>query len=277
MRYIVIIGLLLLFFSFTSCVSKKYKNVSYTKDTNFDKDKPTLNIFTPRNKKFKNNPVLIFVHGGNWNSGDKKLYGFFGRNFAKKGITTVIVGYTLSPKANYDEMAKEVAQAIEWIKNNISNYNGNPNSIFLTGHSAGGHLVALVATNPKYLKDKSIIKGVILNDAAGLDMKHYLEEFPPTDSADYLKTWTNNPENWKDASPIYFLDKNTPKMMIYLGSKTYESIKVSNERFLEALRSFQPDVKPIMLNKKHIPMILQYFFPWNNRFDEIKKFIDENK
>lgn len=276
MCYLKIMGLLLLFFSFTNCASKKYKNVSYIENSS-DKEKATLNIFTPRNKKFKNNPVLIFVHGGNWNSGDKKLYGFFGRNFAKKGITTVIMGYTLSPKANYDDMAKEVAKAVEWTKNNIANYNGDPNSIFLTGHSAGGHLVALVATNPKYLKDNSIIKGVILNDAAGLDMKHYLEEFPPTNADDYLTTWTDKPENWKDASPIYFLDKNSPKFMIYTGSKTYESIKVSNERFLTKLHEFQPNVKPIVLNKKHIPMILQYFFPWNNRFDEIKKFIDETK
>ncbi len=277
MNYLRVISLFLIFFSLTSCATKKYKNVSYLQNTISVEEQPTLNIFIPRNKKFKNNPVLLFVHGGNWNSGDKKLYGFFGRNFAKKGITTVIVGYTLSPNANYDNMAKQVAKAIEWTKNNIADYKGDPNSIFLTGHSAGGHLVALVATNPKYIKDKSIIKGIILNDAAGLDMKHYLEEFPPTMVDDYLRTWTDNPENWAAASPIYFLDTTTPKMMIYLGNKTYESIKVSNERFLNALHAFQPDVKPIILNKKHIPMILQYFFPWSNRFDEIKQFIKENK
>lgn len=270
------IGLLLLLISFTNCASKKYKNVSYIENSS-GKEKPTLNIFKPRNKKYKNNPVLIFVHGGNWNTGDKKLYGFFGRNFAKKGITTVIVGYTLSPKANYDEMAIEISKALEWTKDNIAEYNGDPNSIFLTGHSAGGHLVALVATNPKYLKDNSIIKGVILNDAAGLDMKHYLEEFPPTETNDYLTTWTNNPANWKEASPIYFLDKNTPPFMIYTGSKTYESIKVGNDRFLKALNVFQPNVKPIVLNKKHVSMILQYFFPWNNRFEEIKTFIKQNR
>ncbi|WP_367175014.1 alpha/beta hydrolase [Flavobacterium sp.] len=163
----------------TGCATKKYGNVSYLGPENQDKEQPTLNVFTPRNSKFTNNQVLLFVHGGNWNSGDKKLYGFFGRNFAKKGITTVIVGYTLSPAANYNDMANQVAKAVEWTKLNIGKYKGNPNEIFLTGHSAGGHLVALVATNPKYLKDKSIIKGVILNDAAGLDMKHYLEDYPP--------------------------------------------------------------------------------------------------
>lgn len=277
MRILSLLILLIFMFSLSGCSTKKYKNIAYLEPGNQNKTPPSLNIFTARNSKKTNNPVLLFVHGGNWNSGDKKLYGFLGRNFAKKGITTVIVGYTLSPDANYDEMAKEVAEAIKWTKANISQYKGNPEEIFLTGHSAGGHLIALVGTNPKYLKDKSIVKGIILNDAAGLDMKHYLEEFPPTASADYLTTWTTDPEKWKDASPIYFVDKNSPPFMIYIGSKTYESIKVSNERFLAELHKFQPDVTPIVLNKKHIPMVLQYIFPWNNRYDEIVAFIKKNK
>ena len=256
----------------SSCASKKYKNINFLTAENSVKQ-PSLNVFVPRKSKLVNNPVLIFVHGGNWNSGDKKLYGFIGRNFAKKGITTITVGYTLSPKANYDDMAKEIAKSVQWTKDNIAKYNGNPDEIYLTGHSAGGHLIALVGTNPKYLKDKSIIKGIILNDAAGLDMKHYLEQFPPTSNDDYLTTWTNNPKEWENASPIYFLDQMSPPFMIYTGSKTYQSIKVSNERFLKELHKFQPNVKPIVLNKTHIPMVLQYFFPWNKRFDEIVGFM----
>jgi arylformamidase len=258
---------------FTSCASKKHKDVSYLNKTYEKTEQPTLNIFTPRSSKHTNNQVVIFVHGGNWNSGDKKTYNFIGRNFAKKGITTVIAGYTLSPEANYDDMAKEIAKAVTWTKEHISDYKGNPNEIFLTGHSAGGHLIALIGTNPKYLEDKNIIKGIILNDAAGLDMKHYLEESPPTNKNDYLKTWSNNPEEWKDASPIYFVDEKTPKMMIYLGSKTYESIKVGNARFLNELNKYQPDVQPIILNKKHAPMVIQYVIPWSKRYKEILEFM----
>lgn len=267
------LAIILLILTATACKVEKFKDIPYL-DGNANAENPALNIFKPRNKK-KDNPVLIFVHGGNWNQGDKKLYGFFGRNFAKKGITTVVVGYTLSPKTNYDGMAKQVAKAIEWTKENCASYNGNPNKIFLTGHSAGGHLVALVATNTKYLKDQSIVKGVILNDAAGLDMKHYLEEFPPTQTDDYITTWSENPKNWQEASPIYFVNKNSPPFLIYLGSKTYPSIKVSNERFLDKLHEFQPTVQPIILNKKHVPMVTQYFFPWSNRFSEIITFINK--
>lgn len=258
----------------TGCASKKYRNVAYLKNETNTIDNPTLNIFVPKKEKYKNNPVILFVHGGNWNSGNKKIYNFIGRNFAKKGITAVIVGYTLSPKADYDVMAEQIAQAVTWTKSNISEYKGNPAKIFLTGHSAGGHLIALIGTNPKYLEDKSIIKGIILNDAAGLDMKHYLEENPPTDKNDYLATWSSNPEKWTEASPIYFIDEKTPRMMIYLGNKTYESIKVGTTRFTKELSKYQPDVQPIMINKRHASMVLQYIFPCSDRYDEIIQFIN---
>jgi len=176
-------------------------------------------------------PVLIFVHGGNWNTGNKNTYGFLGRNFAKKGVVILIPDYILSPTASYDEMAKEIAAVIQWAKQNCKEYNGDPNKIFITGHSAGGHLAALAVMNPKYGIDPTEVSGIILNDAAGLDMKNYLENYPPANDNDYIATWTTNPDVWRDASPIYFLDKSTPPFLIYVGDKTYESIKTNNNRF----------------------------------------------
>jgi arylformamidase len=276
MRIFQLIGFLFILLYITSCATKKHKNISYLPPSTSNNEQPTLNIFTP--KKSKNSgQVLLFVHGGNWNSGNKNMYSFLGRHFAKKGITTVIVGYTLSPKVNYNTMATQVGKAVEWTKANIEKYNGNPDHIFLTGHSAGGHLIALVGTNPKYLKDNSIIKGIILNDAAALDMKHYLEEFPPTDMFDYKNTWTMDPKEWENASPIYFLNKNSPPFMIYLGSRTYESITVANERFLAKLNTFQPNVKAIILDKSHFPMMLQYLFSSSERYDEIIDFMQHPK
>lgn len=263
---------------FCSCATQKIKDVDYlqtpvAKTTGL----PKLNVFVPKSNKNKTMPVLIFVHGGNWNTGNKDTYGFLGRNFAKKGVVTIIPDYTLSPNASYNEMAKEIAAVIQWTKQNCAQYNGDPNRIFITGHSAGGHLAALAVMNPKYGIDPKDVSGIILNDAAGLDMKHYLENYPPTAESDYLATWTNNPTVWHDASPIYFLNKDTPPFLIYVGDKTYESIKTANERFLKALQPIQPRVVPIHINKSHIPMVLQYFWPWNNRYDEIIDFMNTAK
>lgn len=269
-HFIALLGFIFL----TSCASTKNKNIVYGKSaTNEDK---SLNIFVPNNSKNKKLPVLIYVYGGNWNSGSKETYSFFGRNFARKDVVTVIPDYTVSPKANVDQMTTEIATAIKWVQKNIAQYNGDPNKIFVTGHSAGGQIGANAVLNPKFGVDETSISGIILNDAAGIDMKDYLEKNPPTEVDNYLATWSNDPEKWYQASPIYFLDKNSPPFMIYVGEKTYQSIKTANEHFLTKLHEFQPDVKPIFINKKHIPMILQYFFPWNKRSTEIKAFLDQN-
>lgn len=261
----------------SSCGAKKIKDISYTEDLqNKVLKSAKLNVFVPR-KTHEKLPILIFVHGGNWNTGNKNTYGFFGRNFAKKDIITIIPDYTLSPTTDYDGMATQIAKAIKWAKENAEKYGGDPNQIYLTGHSAGGHLVTLACLNPKYGIDPESISGIILNDTAGLDMKNYFENYPPTNENNYLETWSNDPKKWEDASPIYFLNQKSPPFLIYVGNKTYESIKIANQRFLEKLKPLQPNVKTIYVNKKHVPMILQYFFPWNNRYDEIESFINSQQ
>ncbi len=268
MRYLIIVLVIV----FSSCASKKYKSVSYLETSNAGA--PKLNLFVPRSKS-ASKPVLIFVHGGNWDSGNKNQYGFFGRNFAKKNIITIIPDYTLSPDANYETMTVQIAAVINWAKKHAADYGGDPNQIFVTGHSAGGHLGALAVMNPKFGINPGAVSGIILNDAAGLDMKYYLEENPP--QGNYKTTWTTDSAKWRDASPIYYINQKTPPMLLYVGAKTYPSIKVANEQFLAALQPVQPNVELITLNKRHIPMVLQYFFPWNDRFDEIAAFISENK
>ena len=257
-----------------SCQSVKHKDVVYGQS--FNKEDLKLNIFVPNNSENKKLPVLLFVHGGNWNSGNKDQYGFFGRNFAKKDVITVIPAYTLSPKADVDQMTTEIAQAITWVQKNIGTYHGDEKNLFVTGHSAGAQLVASAVLNPKFKIPERSIAGIILNDAAGIDMKDYLEKYPPTAEDDYIATWSENPDNWYQASPINFLEKNSPPFLIYVGSRTYPSITTANDHFLKKLNEFQPNVKPILLNKKHIPMILQYFLPWSERFMETKKFIQQN-
>jgi arylformamidase len=274
MRLIFFMLILLL----VGCSSIKIKDVSYLQSS--DKTiaiTPSLNVFVPKKEKKTLSTVLIFVHGGNWNSGNKETYNLMGRNFAAKGVVTVIPDYTLSPLADYDTMTREIASVIQWTKENISKYNGDPNQVYITGHSAGGQLGALAVMNPRYGIDSGTISGIILNDAAGLDMKRYLMENPPTAVDNYLTTWTKNPDNWQQASPIYFINKDTPPFLIYIGDKTYASIKKGNSNFISALHPFQSNVTPIHLNKKHVPMVTQYFWPWSNRFAEVVEFMNTNK
>jgi arylformamidase len=272
MKNLILLSLISIIIS--GCASKKIKDITYQpKETSSREEANLLNVFTPRKVTTEKRPVVIFIHGGYWEEGDKDIYGFLGRNFAKNDVVTVVANYRLSPKTSYDGMANDVVAAIRWTQENIDLYGGDAKQIYLMGHSAGGHLIALVTTNPKYGIEKGTIKGVILNDAAGLDMKSYLDTYPPTSDHNYDVTWTTNPENWKDASPVCFLDADAPPFLIYVGEKTYPSIKSQNITFLDTLHSYKPDVKIHYLNKKHVSMMSHYIFPWMKQYDEILKFM----
>ena len=216
---------------FTSCAFKnvhRSKNITYLRaDAAINKPAQQLNIFAPAKHKGLND-VLIFVYGGSWNSGRKDIYNFFGTRWARKNVVTVIVDYPKSPKANYDEMALNIAKSVKWVKENVASYGGDPDRIFISGHSAGGHLAALVGIKNDYFMRVGIanpLKGIVLIDAAGLDMYGYLKEegFEPGNT--YLNTFTNDPVQWKAASPMYHLHTDMPPMLIYRGVKKYPSIE----------------------------------------------------
>ncbi len=236
-----------------------------------------LNVFAPKNKK-NLKPVLIFIHGGNWNSGNKSLYNFFGSRLARKNIVSVIIDYPLSPAARYDKMAISSALSVKWVKENIKQYGGDPERIYISGHSAGGHLATLISLDNKYfdsLKIQNPIQGIVMIDAAGLDMYGYLMEEKFGAGHTYLETFTATPAKWKDATPLYHLHQNMPPMLIFRGGKTYPSIIKSNEKFIAALPEYTTRFTYILQKPKHhVPMIVQFFFPYNPRYRDIKKFMN---
>ena len=259
---------------------KRSKEIVYTpgvSGTNIPEQK--LNVFAPRNKKILK-PVFIFIHGGNWNSGNKSLYNFFGNRLARKNIVAVNIGYPLSPLAKYDQMAMSCAKSVKWVKENIKQYGGDPERIYISGHSAGGHLATLISLDNKYfdsLKIQNPIKGIVMIDAAGLDMYGYLEEEKYGAGHTYLETFTQDPAKWKDATPLYHLHKNMPPMLIFRGGKTYPSIIKSNEKFIAALPQYTDKFTYILQKgKHHVPMIAQFFNPYNPRFRDIKRFMNAN-
>jgi acetyl esterase/lipase len=116
-----------------------------------------LDVFRP--KGVANAPVVLFVHGGAWMFGDKNLFGLYrsvGRFLASHGIVAVLINYRLSPEVKYPAHVQDLARAFAWTRRNIAKYGGDPDRIALCGHSAGGHLVALLATDPTYLNDPEL-------------------------------------------------------------------------------------------------------------------------
>ncbi|MFZ9187915.1 MAG: alpha/beta hydrolase [Algoriphagus sp.] len=252
------------------------KNIAYMEATASLPQK-SLNVFAP--KKAKNAPVLIFIHGGSWHSGRKEIYDFMGNRLAAKGVVAVIIDYPLAPAYQLPAMEKASALAIQWVKENIASYGGDPANIYVSGHSAGGHLAALVAVKEEPWKElgmKNPLKGDILNDPAGLDWYWFLTERKEKYNAeDNYDAFTNDPVVWKTYSPIYFLDEKELPMLVLEGERTYPGIKLTVERFRKIAAEKGRDLDYSLYPKtKHIPMETQFYFPWSKVYKDVLKFME---
>lgn len=283
-----IIHSLLLLFVFNIILSgcsfkqvSKVRNITYLPaDTKLKTDDIKLDIYSPKNTETKKD-VFIFLHGGGWSHGKKSQYKFFGKDLARKGIVAVIADYPLSPKADYNDMAIASAKAVKWVTENIDKYGGDASRIFISGHSAGGHLAALICVKEKYFDSIGInnpLKGVILIDAAGLDMRKYLTEQTANGNYRYTDAFTKDTVKWKEASPIYHLHKGILPMLLFVGGKTYPNIKDSNERFAAELAKKSSTMGyKVVKGKHHIPMIFQFYNFNNFLYKDILHFMKEQK
>lgn len=88
-------------------------------------------------------PVFVFIHGGAWRILSSKEFSTVANGMRARGITTVVVNYSLCPKVGIDEITRQSRAAVAWVLRNIACYGGDPNRVVLGGHSAGGHLTAM--------------------------------------------------------------------------------------------------------------------------------------
>lgn len=260
----------------SSAQVKTAKNINYASNT---EGKNTLIIFY-KNDSIKNKPVLIFIHGGSWSSGKKETYWWLGRNFARKGVVTVIINYPLAPTAQYEKMAGDCALAVKWVQENIKSYQASGDKIFVMGHSAGAHLGELINADPKYFQQAGIknpIKGMILNDPFGLDIFEYLSSAEKDNYYfDFLRTFTDQPAVWKKASPMDYVNNIRNPHLLFYGSKTYGAIKMQTPRLYEKLKSMNVAVEiNEVKGKSHVPMITQMIFGGNNLYKDIVDFVNK--
>jgi arylformamidase len=90
--------------------------------------------------------TLVFIHGGYWQTLDKSLFRFIANGFHSYGVTTVLVTYPLAPEVSIGQIVSSCRKAIQWLYGNLLAFNGDPGQIYVTGHSAGGHLAAMLMT-----------------------------------------------------------------------------------------------------------------------------------
>lgn len=283
-----ICGLLLVsLFFLSSCVSTQKLQISKAKDipyiatdrNGFDPKRNILDIYYPADTSQKTD-VLLFIHGGGWLKGNKYWYFLQGKNFAKKNVIFIAINYRLAP-ALYKDMAFDAARAVRWTLDNIEQYGGNPERIFIAGHSAGGHLAGLISLNKEYFDDAGIsnpLKGCVLIDAFGLNMTRYFRMFPKAKLAVKLyPVFTKQELNWQAASPVNYIPAARIPFMHLVGERTFPVIKEDAELFKRRFEQEGKSLKHIEIKgKQHIPMIGQMASGKNIMYRHILDFIAAN-
>jgi acetyl esterase/lipase len=262
--------------------SRRAKNLPYVARSapDFDRERHVLDVYAP--KKAAPNaagyPVVLFIHGGSWTSGNKNIYTFIGRRLAKQGVVAVIINYRLAPAVHVPEQAADCARALAWTVQHIAAYGGDPQRVFVMGHSAGGGLAALLATDDALLARNGLpqnpVRGAIMDDPAGLDMYSYLKEMRYSNDAQYKVPFGNDPAVWKEMSAIYKIRPGIPPFLFYLGGETYPSISGSSGRFRDRLKAIgQAPTYTIIPGRHHIPMVLQLYWQHNVIYQGLLKFV----
>lgn len=101
-------------------------------------------------------PVVVWIHGGGWQAGDKSEVQAKPKLFTDRGFVFVSTNYRLLPHVEMDVLIRDVAKAVGWVRRNIADRGGDPNRLFIMGHSAGAQLAALLCTDERYLKAEEV-------------------------------------------------------------------------------------------------------------------------
>lgn len=166
-----------------------------------------------------NGPMLLYIHGGYWQRGDKSIYSFISEAFIKNGVSVAVINYDLTPSVRMGQIPPQIRKAIAWCYHNADELQYDHDQFHLSGHSAGGHLAAMMlATDwPAYdspIPADVIRSGILISGVYELEpvVHTLMNEGPQMDVAEA------NAE-----SPIFIPPlTNAPQLIVYGGGETSE-------------------------------------------------------
>lgn len=122
-----------------------------------------LDVYAPASAQGA--PTVLFVHGGSWQGGDKAIYRFVGESLARAGYVTGVMNYRLAPQNRYPTYVQDTAAALRWLRDHAGDFGGNPNNLFVVGHSAGAFNAVEAVDNERWLREAGVpigaVRGVI--------------------------------------------------------------------------------------------------------------------
>ncbi len=137
-------------------------------------ERHVLDIYAPKDSASKRLPVMFWIHGGGWQAGDKDDVALKPKVLTERGFVFVSTNYRLLPEVTMDELIGDVVASLGWVHKHIATYGGDPERIFVGGHSAGAQLAALICIDHRYLQQAGVpakvLKGCIPVDGDTYDI-----------------------------------------------------------------------------------------------------------
>lgn len=196
-------------------------------------------------------PVLVYVHGGYWRSRTSKEFGFVARGPGDRGVATVVVNYALCPEVTMDEIVRQTRAALAWTFKNAPDFGGDPDRIHVAGHSAGGHLTAMLLLTD-WEGDYGLPRDTIKRSCA-ISGLFDLAPFPYTFLQPKLQlTWD---QVWRN-SPILHVPDAAPPLLLVYGEKEPAELGRQSRDFLAAwtAKGLQADLL-VLPDKNHYDVI----------------------
>jgi acetyl esterase/lipase len=215
---------------------KIHRDLAYARPKN---QRQTLDVYAPPSGK--NHPVVVWIHGGGWQGGDKSEVQEKPRAFTARGFVFVSVNYRLLPKVTIKQMAADVAKAIRWAHDHAKDYGGAADTLLVMGHSAGAQLAALVCTDARYLKAEklplTVVKGCVPVDGDTYDVPLQIRTVEKKRAQRYRMKFGDDARQ-KDLSPVTHVrkGKHIPPFLI-LHVADHPETKAQSQRLAKALRA----------------------------------------
>lgn len=199
-----------------------------------------LDIYLPRDGKVK--ATIVYYYGGGWISGARWYYRLFGRMMASRGYAVVVPDYHLYPHVQFPAFNEDAALAFKFVHDQVTRWGGEPSHLFVMGHSAGAHIAAMLALDPRYLAAHGLtrraIKGVI-----GLAGPYTLDPLKWTGTRDVFAPSAAVPGS---ARPIKLVCADAPPMLLLHGKRDRVAGAHASEHLAAALMKAGSDARAIV-------------------------------
>lgn len=235
-----------------------------------------LDVYTPTTGQ-PPYPVVVFYHGGDWSDGypDKDLYRFVGDALTSRGVVAVLPNYRRFPAARFPDFVEDAARAAVWTREHIDQYGGDPDGIFVMGHSAGAHIGSMIALNPRYLAeaggDRRWIRGFV--GMAGPYVFPYME-----DNAAFIDLFGEQ-DVYPRSQPINYVASDAPPTLLVHGAKDDRVPLATMTRMAHAMDEANAPVETITYEHLcHVMMVASFATPvrWGEPvLDDLTQWVDE--